>query len=78
VSSAVSFPAIHVFHKTNISQVDDYDNGESHIDIWTGSSTVSGGDSQIDCEDDLTEGGTYSIVRDPPTNYGVNSKYLLL
>ena len=59
---------------SRISQVTDFSNGQNHIDIWTGSSTVNGGQNQINCEDNLTFGGQYSIVRNPPTNYGVNSK----
>lgn len=58
----------------NISQATDYNNGQNHIDIWTGSSTVNGGQDQIDCEDNLTVGGPYSIVRDPPKDYSVNGK----
>ena len=59
-------------------QVTDHNNGQNHIDIWTGSSTVNGGQNQINCEDNLTFGGQYSIVRNPPTNYGVNSKSSIL
>lgn len=60
---------------TDITKATDYGNGQNHIDIWTGSSTVNGGQDQINCEDNLTFGGQYSIVRDPPTDYGVNSKF---
>lgn len=51
----------------------DWSNGQPHIDIWTGSPSVNGGQNQINCEDNLTLGGRYSIVRNPPTNYGVDS-----
>ena len=54
----------------------DYTNGKSHIDIWTGSTNTNGSQGQISCEDNLTLGGRYAIVRDPPTYYGVNSKFL--
>ncbi|RFU34247.1 hypothetical protein B7463_g2088, partial [Scytalidium lignicola] len=56
----------------------DFNNGISHIDIWTGSSTVNGGQNQINCEDNLTFGGRYSMVRQPPTNYGVNTAPLFV
>ncbi|KAJ6133669.1 hypothetical protein N7471_008884 [Penicillium samsonianum] len=56
----------------------DYTNGTPHIDIWTGSSTTSGGQNQINCENNLTLGGRYSIVRNPPTNYGVNTASLFV
>ncbi|KAJ5398340.1 hypothetical protein N7509_006453 [Penicillium cosmopolitanum] len=56
----------------------DYSNGEPHIDIWTGSSNINGGQNQIDCEDNLTYGGRYTIVRNPPTNYGVNTSPLFV
>ncbi|KAJ5612060.1 hypothetical protein N7510_005254 [Penicillium lagena] len=56
----------------------DYNNGQPHIDIWTGSATTNGGQNQINCEDDLTLGGRYTIVRDPPTNYGVNTSPLFV
>ncbi|KAK3181626.1 hypothetical protein K4F52_007004 [Lecanicillium sp. MT-2017a] len=50
----------------------DWKNGQPHIDIWTGSNRVNGGQNQINCENRLTPGGRYKIVRDPPKNYGVN------
>ncbi|KIN02753.1 hypothetical protein OIDMADRAFT_52586 [Oidiodendron maius Zn] len=58
--------------------ITDHNNGQNHIDIWTGSSTVNGGQNQINCEDNLTLGGKYSIVRNPPTNYGVNTAPLFV
>lgn len=53
----------------------DWNNGQPHIDIWTGSNSQNGGQNQINCEDNLTFGGRYSIVRNPPTNYGVDSMF---
>jgi hypothetical protein len=73
VPNAVSQNGSSYPHYANLSQVTDFNNGQNHIDIWTGSSTVNGGQNQINCEDNLTFGGQYSIVRNPPTNYGVNS-----
>ncbi|OAQ99358.1 hypothetical protein LLEC1_01061 [Akanthomyces lecanii] len=56
------------------SKIDsDWKHGQPHIDIWTGSSSQNGGQAQIDCENRLTPGGRYSIVRNPPKNYGVNA-----
>ena len=40
---------------------------EYHIDLWTGSSTVTGGPNQTLCEDSLP-GGQQTIVLDPPSN----------
>ncbi|KAI4655776.1 hypothetical protein J4E93_000491 [Alternaria ventricosa] len=38
----------------------------NHIDLWTGSTTVNGGDEQIQCENDLTPGErSQTIVRNP-------------
>lgn len=56
----------------------DWNNGQPHIDIWTGSNSANGGQNQINCEDNLTFGGRYSIVRNPPTNYGVDSTFHIL
>ncbi|KGO71313.1 hypothetical protein PITC_062780 [Penicillium italicum] len=53
-------------------------NGQPHIDIWTGSASTNGGQNQIDCEDNLTFGGRYSIVRNPPNYYGVNTAPLFV
>ncbi|KAL8677364.1 MAG: hypothetical protein Q9186_006199 [Xanthomendoza sp. 1 TL-2023] len=39
-----------------------------HIDLWTGSTTVNGGDLQIDCEN-ILPGGHKSIVRNPPNAF---------
>ena len=42
----------------------DWQNGIKHIDIWTGNAN-SGGDAQIQCEDDLTPSVKNSIVKSP-------------
>lgn len=63
-------------HKLIRTTATDWANGQPHIDIWTGSPTVNGGQNQINCENNLTFGGRYSIVRNPPTNYGVDSKFV--
>ncbi|KAH7317935.1 hypothetical protein BKA65DRAFT_410328 [Rhexocercosporidium sp. MPI-PUGE-AT-0058] len=53
---------------------DDFNNGgRRHIDIWTGSSTVTGGNEQVDCENKLTPNGDVVIVRSPAGNYEVDS-----
>ncbi|KAG4422757.1 hypothetical protein IFR04_004105 [Cadophora malorum] len=52
---------------------DDFSSGKRHIDIWTGSSTVNGGNEQIDCENKLTPSGNIVIVRDPANNYAVDT-----
>lgn len=52
----------------------DYNNsGKKHIDIWTGSSTVNGGQEQINCEDSLTPDGDIVIVRSPDSTYAVDT-----
>jgi hypothetical protein len=53
----------------------DWSNGNAHIDIWTGSSTVNGGTTQENCEDALTPDQNQGVVRQPATNLPVNSKY---
>lgn len=50
----------------------DYDNGKLHIDIWTGSTKSSGGDTQIDCEDSLTPDDSQTVIISPGTSYTVN------
>lgn len=70
-------PNRHHYYTILIGHTDtDWKNGQPHIDIWTGSNRVNGGQNQINCENRLTPGGRYSIVRDPPKNYGVNSTCL--
>lgn len=56
----------------------DWNNGQAHIDIWTGSNSQGGGDAQVDCEDNLTSGGQYSIVRQPASDLEVDSTYSYL
>lgn len=51
----------------------DYANGKLHIDIWTGSSTSSGGQEQINCEDSLTPSWDVVIVRSPDSSYAVDT-----
>jgi hypothetical protein len=53
----------------------DWDNGEWHIDLWTGATNENGGQTQIDCEDSLP-GGQQLVIRDPPTTLPVNSMFL--
>ncbi|KAJ4355597.1 uncharacterized protein N0V89_003617 [Didymosphaeria variabile] len=44
-----------------------------HIDVWTGSATVNGGQEQIQCENDLTPADkSQTIVRQPATNLPVD------
>ncbi|KAL5465748.1 hypothetical protein PMIN07_003887 [Paraphaeosphaeria minitans] len=46
----------------------------NHIDVWTGSPTVNGGQQQIQCENDLTPADrSQKIVRQPATNLPVDS-----
>lgn len=53
----------------------DWKSGKYHIDLWTGSSTVNGGSSQINCENALTP-NAQSIVRQPPNSLTVDSTAL--
>lgn len=55
---------------------EDFAQGQRHIDVWTGSSTVNGGQEQIDCEDNLTPDGEVSIIRSPGSNYAVDTTIL--
>ncbi|EME85999.1 uncharacterized protein MYCFIDRAFT_39450 [Pseudocercospora fijiensis CIRAD86] len=48
-------------------------NGHYHIDIWTGSSTQSGGQAQINCEDRLTPDRGHDVVRYGNQNHEVNT-----
>ncbi|PLB37239.1 uncharacterized protein BDW47DRAFT_126440 [Aspergillus candidus] len=44
----------------------DWQSGLRHIDVWTGESTVNGGEDQINCEKQLTTAESiYTIVRSP-------------
>lgn len=52
--------------------------GFYHIDVWTGSETVNGGDAQVQCEEDLTPGDeSQTIVRSPANDLEVNCEFLL-
>lgn len=52
----------------------DWANGVAHIDVWTGSSTVNGGQTQLNCEDTLTPDANQGIVRQPSSNLPVNGE----
>jgi hypothetical protein len=52
---------------------EDADDGIIHIDIWTGSTTLNGGQKQIKCEEALTPDENHYLVKNPPTNLPVNS-----
>ena len=56
--------------------VTDRSNGKSHIDIWTGSSTSSGGQAQINCEDALTGDAAFDrqVIRQPAQSYEVDGE----
>lgn len=66
-------------HEDDCAQCEtDWANGIRHIDVWTGSSTVNGGQDQINCEDDLTPADrSQTIVRRPDSNYPVDSEFAL-
>ncbi|OJI83541.1 hypothetical protein ASPTUDRAFT_55578 [Aspergillus tubingensis CBS 134.48] len=64
------------FEDTCAQCTTDYDNGKLHIDIWTGSTKSSGGDTQIDCEDSLTPDDSQTVIISPGTSYTVNSDEL--
>ncbi|EMD64870.1 hypothetical protein GGP41_002870 [Bipolaris sorokiniana] len=49
----------------------------NHIDVWTGSTTVNGGQNQIQCENDLTPADrSQTIVRQPSANLPVDKTNL--
>ncbi|PWY90215.1 hypothetical protein BO70DRAFT_415772 [Aspergillus heteromorphus CBS 117.55] len=54
----------------------DYKEGKHHIDVWTGSSTVNGGETQIRCEDALTPSASQSVIVNPASTYTVNAAAL--
>lgn len=54
---------------------DDWQSGQRHIDVWTGSSTESGGQTQIDCEDSLTPDGKITIIRNPSGDLTVDCEF---
>lgn len=76
--SNASFPSIKISSTTTneLPPATDWKSGKYHIDIWTGSSTVNGGNNQIQCEDKLTP-NPQSIVRQPPSNLPVDCKLSL-
>lgn len=45
-----------------------------HVDVWTGSNTRTGGQLQVDCENNLTGDGSVEMVRWPSANLSVNRK----
>ncbi|KAL0253416.1 hypothetical protein SLS55_010395 [Diplodia seriata] len=57
---------------------DDWADGQKrHLDVWTGSATVNGGDVQIGCENDLTPGEqSQTIVRRPADDLPVDTTLL--
>lgn len=50
----------------------DWRSKQYHIDIWTCSASVSGGQNQINCEDNLTPNAFQTIIRAPPINLVVD------
>ncbi|KAM7201339.1 hypothetical protein V8F33_003439 [Rhypophila sp. PSN 637] len=56
--------------------VTDWQSGKKHIDIWTGSSTSNGGQTQINCENALTPGSGQQFIRAPPNNLPVDTTAL--
>lgn len=53
----------------------DLNSGKQHVDVWTGSSTVDGGQTQIQCENSLTP-DAQPILRQPPEDLPVDSTEL--
>ncbi|KAK4506086.1 hypothetical protein PRZ48_004051 [Zasmidium cellare] len=62
-----------IFEDTCAQCESDWNNGQYHIDIWTGSSSQSGGQAQIDCEDQLTPSRGHNVVRGGSQNHDVNT-----
>lgn len=54
--------------------VEDWTHGQWHVDVWTGSPTVNGGDEQIECENQLTP-EEQVIVRNPGKRLEVDGEY---
>ncbi|PWY85094.1 hypothetical protein BO70DRAFT_265170, partial [Aspergillus heteromorphus CBS 117.55] len=71
-------PYLHKYlrHEDYCVQCDwDWDGSEAyHIDVWTGSNEISGGDDQIGCEIRLTpqDGGPLGIMRNPTEDLPVD------
>jgi hypothetical protein len=56
---------------------EDAANGKTtHIDVWTGSVVTNGGKVQIACENTLTPENLQTMIRNPPPDLPVNSKFL--
>ena len=64
-----------IFEDTCDECENDWDNGVYHIDFWTGNLTESGGEDQIECEDELTPVEGYDVVRYGSKDHEVNSKF---
>ena len=62
-----------IFEDTCAQCESDWNNGQYHIDIWTGSSSQSGGQAQIDCEDRLTPDRGHNVVRGGSQSHDVNT-----
>ncbi|KAI9662234.1 MAG: hypothetical protein M1821_008400 [Bathelium mastoideum] len=50
----------------------DWQQGQKHFDIWTGSSQEGGNQDQIECERQLTPGDLQTVIRYPPKDLDVN------
>lgn len=53
----------------------DWSYGQAHVGIWTGSKTEGGDQAQVDCENNLTTRGQFSIVWQSPNNHDINSMH---
>ncbi|GIZ37147.1 hypothetical protein CKM354_000060500 [Cercospora kikuchii] len=62
-----------IFQDTCEQCTKDWKNGKYHIDIWTGSSTKSGGNAQIQCENRLTPDRGHNVVRSGSTTHEANT-----
>ena len=54
----------------------DWSHGKWHIDVWTGNSTVNGGQAQLDCENALTPSSGHNVIRNGNTGHAPNSELL--
>jgi len=70
----VSFTKYEKRRMLTIAESDWDSNKEYHIDIWTGSNTVNGGDNQVNCENNLP-GGPQTILQGPANNLPVDSMF---
>jgi hypothetical protein len=64
-----------IFSDECVQCEEDANSGIIHIDIWTGSTTSNGGKIQINCEDALTPDEKHDLIKNPPSNLPVNSKF---